>query len=209
MDRTVLRIDTGMSWMRFLRGRGEVTRVGMLRALYWSALYRVALLDLESLAARLVADLSGDSEDEMIEKCRTWHELAVGHHVAPAARRAIDAHRESGDVIVLLTGSTQYAACVVADSLDIEHVLCSRLEVSGGRFTGRMAQLCFGDYKVFLAESFAGQQGVDLNDSWFYSDSYNDLPMLRRVGRAVAVNPDPRLRRHASRAGWRIENWDA
>jgi HAD superfamily hydrolase (TIGR01490 family) len=209
MDRTVLRIDTGMSWIRFLRGRGEVTRLGMLRALYWSALYKVAMLDLETLADRLVSDMHGDLEDAMVEKCRTWYELAVGHQVAPAARRAIDRHRAAGDEIVLLTGSTQYAACVVADSLSIEHVLCSRLEVQDGRFTGRMAQLCFGDYKVDLAEAFARERGVDLAASSFYSDSYNDLPMLERVGVAVAVNPDALLRRHASRAGWRIENWDA
>lgn len=207
MDRTVLRIDTGMTWMRFLRGRGEVGRFGMLRALYWSALYKVAMLDLETLAGRLVADMRGDPEHEMIEKCRTWYELFVGHQVAPAARRAIERHRRAGDQIVLLTGSTQYAACVVADSLGIEHVLCSRLEVSEGRFTGKMAQLCFGKYKVELAEEFAHDSGVELERSSFYSDSYTDLPMLQRVGTAVAVNPDARLRRHATRAGWRIENW--
>jgi len=48
---------------------------------------------------------------------------------------------------------------------------------------------------------------VDLAASAFYSDSYNDLPMLSRVGTAVAVNPDARLRRHARERGWRIEQW--
>jgi phosphoserine phosphatase len=58
-----------------------------------------------------------------------------------------------------------------------------------------------------VAERFAGEHGIDLAHSSFYSDSYNDLPMLHRVGVPVAVNPDGRLRRHARRAGWRIERW--
>jgi HAD superfamily hydrolase (TIGR01490 family) len=207
MDKTVLRIDTGTSWMKFLYRRGELSRTGLARALYWSALYKVALLDLEALAVRLVADLRGELEAEMIAKATEWHRAHVFDQVAPRARAAIEHHRQRGDLIVMLTGSTQYAAEVVSASLGIEHTLCSRLEVDGGVFTGKLAQMCFGVHKVTLAERFAGQHGIDLAESWFYSDSYNDLPMLERVGSAVAVNPDPRLRRHARRNGWKIEEW--
>lgn len=207
MDRTVLRIDTGMSWMRFLHRRGELSTVGMIRAVYWSALYKVAMLDLESLAERLVADLAGTPEQDMIEKCRAWHAADVAHQVSPRAERAIREHREQGDVIVMLTGSTQYAAEVVSRGLDIEHTLCSRLEVAGGVFTGKMAQLCFGRHKVTMAERFAAEHDIDLERSAFYSDSYNDLPMLERVGTAVAINPDTRLRRHARHRGWPIDWW--
>lgn len=207
MDRTVLLIDTGMSWMRFMRRRGEVSAFGMARAVYWSVLYKLALLDMESLANRLVADLAGQAEAEMLEKARIWHAADVAHQVAPRAREAIAAHRARGDVIVMLTGSTQYAAEEVSASLAIPHTICSRLEVQGGLFTGKLTQLCFGQYKVDLAEKFAAEHGIDLERSAFYSDSYNDLPMLQRVGTAIAINPDGRLQRHARRAGWRIEHW--
>lgn len=208
MDRTVLLIDTGMSWMKFMRRRGEVSALGMARAVYWSLLYKMALLDMESLANRLVADLEGQPESDMLEKARIWHESDVADQVAPKAREAIAEHRERGDVIVMLTGSTQYAAEEVSASLNIPHTICSRLEVVDGVFTGKLAQLCFGPYKVDLAEKFAEVHGIDLARSSFYSDSYNDLPMLQRVGTAVAVNPDSRLRRHARRAGWHIDIWD-
>jgi HAD superfamily hydrolase (TIGR01490 family) len=207
MDRTVLTIDTATSWMRFLRRRGEIGRAELARALWWSALYKVALLDLEALAARLVADLEGDSEAEMLAKCEVWHREHVAGTVAIAARRAIERHRERGDEIVLLTSSTQYATEPVARGLGIEHVLCSRLEVEGGRFTGKLATICYGPHKVRHAEALAAERGLDLDHSWFYSDSYTDLPMLSRVGVAVAVNPDARLERHARRARWAIEHW--
>lgn len=207
MDRTVLTIDTATSWMRFLRARGELGRRGLARALWWSSLYKLAVLDIEALATRLVADLAGDDEADMLAKCEIWHREHVDGTVAIAARRAIAFHRERGDEVVLLTGSTQYAAEVVARSLGIDHVLCSRLEVAAGRFTGRLASLCVGRHKVTLAEAWAAERGVDLARSWFYSDSYNDLPMLQRVGRAIAVNPDPRLERHARRRRWPVEHW--
>jgi HAD superfamily hydrolase (TIGR01490 family) len=207
MDRTVLTIDTATSWMRFLYRRGEVGRLALARAAWWSALYKVALLDLETLAGRLVADMEGDSEEEMLAKCEVWHREHVSGTVAIAARRAIERHRERGDEVVLLTSSTQYAAETVARSLGIEHVLCSRLEVDGGRFTGKLSALCYGGHKVRLAEELAAARGLDLDHSWFYSDSYTDLPMLSRVGVAVAVNPDARLERHARRRGWPIEQW--
>lgn len=209
MDRTLLSIDTGTSWMRWLYGRGELSRAGLARALWWSALYKAAVLDLEALATRLVADLAGQAEADMIARCVEWHRDCVDGTVAPAARKALARHRERGDAIVLLTGSTQYAAETVAARLGIADVLCSRLEVEGGRFTGRLAARCFGAHKVTLAEQFAAARGIDLRRSWFYSDSYNDLPMLSRVGNAVVVNPDGRLRRHARRARWPVEAWAA
>jgi HAD superfamily hydrolase (TIGR01490 family) len=207
MDRTVLTIDTALSWSRFLHSRGELSASYMARALWWTALYRFAMLDMETLARNVAQELEGDPEDEMIAKCEIWHREHVDRAVAVAARRAIDRHRERGDELVLLTGSTQYAADVVARGLGIEHVLCTRLQVADGRFTGRLDQMCFGAHKVPVAERWARDRGIDLARSWFYSDSYNDLPMLSRVGIPVAINPDGQLKRHARKNWWRIEQW--
>ncbi len=207
MDHTVLRSDTGTSWMRFLRRRGELSRTGLARAVWWSLLYKAAVLDLDSLAIRLTAGLAGEDEATMVAKCVVWYAADVAPMVSAASRHAIDVHRRAGDLVVLATGATQYAAEAVAAGLGIEHTLCSRLEVVDGRFTGRLAAMCFGPHKVTVAEQFAAAHGIDLARSTFYSDSYNDLPMLARVGTAVAVNPDVRLWRHARRQGWRIEQW--
>ena len=208
MDRTLLRIDSGMSWMRFLRRRGEITRLGMVRAMYWGCLYKLACLDLETLARRLCRDLEGELAADMIAKCQVWYQADVAHQVAPLAQVAMERHRERGDVLVLLTASTQFIAEVVGRSVNVDHTLCSRIEVQDGVFTGKLERLCFGARKVALSEDFARRHYIDLDRSTFYSDSYYDVPMLSRVGTAVAVNPDARLRREAHRQGWRVERWD-
>jgi HAD superfamily hydrolase (TIGR01490 family) len=207
MDNTLLRVDSGMSWVRFLYRRGELPPRMVAKALYWQTLYRLALLDMDAVFTRLVEDLRGDSEAEMIAKCEIWYRDHVAPEVAPAARVAIEHHRQAGHLIVLATGSTQYAARPVASGVGIDHVLSSELEVDQGVFTGRPAAFCFGHHKVALAERWAERHGVDLAASYFYSDSYNDLPMLERVGTAIAVNPDARLRRHARRRGWATPRW--
>jgi HAD superfamily hydrolase (TIGR01490 family) len=208
MDRTLLRIDTAMSWMRFLRGRGELSRAGLARAAYWSSLYKLAVLDIESLAKRLALQLAGESAGVLGEKARTWYELFVAHQVAPAGRKALESHRQRGDLVVLLTAATQLAAEAVARGTGIEHVMCTRLEIVDGCFTGQLQTLCFGRHKVLLARQFAESRGLTLAQAAFYSDSFNDMPLLSQVGTAIAVNPDVRLRRHARRVGWCVERWD-
>jgi HAD superfamily hydrolase (TIGR01490 family) len=207
MDKTLLRVESGMSWTKFLYRRGELPTRMVAKAIYWSALYKLAVLDMETVFAKLCRDLEGNLEAEMIDKCAIWYRRDLAPAITARGLAAIASHRRRGEAVVLATGSTQYAAGPVAQGAEIEHVLSSRLEVDRGRFTGRASVLCFGHHKVRLAEAWAAEQGVDLAASTFYSDSYNDLPLLKRVGRAVAVNPDPRLRRYAAKAGWPIEQW--
>ncbi len=209
MDRTVLRVDTGILWMRFLRRRGEISRLTMLRAVGWALRYKLAVIDLHELSRRLVAPLAGTSEAELLAKAALFYVEHVAPHVAARARDRIAAHRSRGDRVALLTASTRYVAEPLAAALGLDGTICSRLEVEDGRFTGRVdPPLCFGAGKIARAERWAEAEGIDLSASTFYTDSYNDLPMLERVGRPVAVNPDGRLARLARRRGWPIEIWD-
>jgi len=207
MDNTLLTVDTGVSYTRFLYRRGELSRTMLAKVVYWSALYKLAVLDIESVVTRLCADMRGDRETDMIEKCAVWYREDIAPFVAPAARVAIDHHRQRGHAIVLATGSTVYAARPVARGIGIDHVLATELEVEGGTFTGKASALCFGHYKVKLAEQWASAHGIDLTRSYFYSDSFNDRPLLERVGNAIAINPDARLARLAKQRGWPTMRW--
>lgn len=208
MDNTLLTVDTGVSYTRFLYRRGELSKRTLAKALYWSTLYKLAVLDMERVFTKLCEDLRGDSEADMIAKCAIWYRQDVAPFVAPAARVALERHRQQGHVVVLATGSTTYAATPVAAGVGIDHVLSTTLEVDeGGIFTGKPRALCFGRHKVTLAERWAADHGVDLARSYFYSDSFNDRPMLERVGNAIAINPDARLSRLAKQRGWPMMRW--
>lgn len=210
MDRTVLLVDSGERWVKFRRQRKEISRWQLLRALGWVVRYRLALLDLESLAHKLVSDMKGKSESDIRQRCQGFYRSEIEPMIAPAARLAIREHRQQGERLVLLTSSTPWIAELLGQTLAFDDVLCSRLEVEGGKFTGRIERpLCFGAGKVTHAERWAQAAGIELADCAFYTDSYNDLPMLERVGRPIVVNPDEKLRRRAVRQGWPIKTWSA
>ena len=208
MDKTLLRCNSGRLWINYLRRRGEMTRLQMIRALGWLVQYKFAVLDFEGMTKRVVAGMVGDDEAELEHKCRQWVADEVLPEVHRPARERIEQHRKDGELCIILSSSSRYVTEPLAEALGLDGVLCTRVEVEGGKFTGRIhSPVCYGPGKVHWAEQFATEKQIDLASSWFYTDSYSDLPMLQRVGRRVVINPDPRLRRYARRAGWTVEEW--
>jgi HAD superfamily hydrolase (TIGR01490 family) len=208
MDRTLVRVNSGTLWIKWLRARGEISRYRQLRALGWIAQYKLAILDMESVTTRVIAGMKGDDEGEMRRKCLEFAQKQVLPEVAPKAREALEHHRKEGHVVAILSTSTPYVTEPLAEHLGIEHVICTRLGIADGKFDGtHIRPACYGAGKVHWAEAFAKKHEVDLARSFFYTDSYSDLPMLERVGVARVINPDTRLKRHAQRVGWPVEAW--
>ncbi|HEX2569997.1 MAG TPA: HAD family hydrolase [Polyangia bacterium] len=208
MDRTLLTVNTATRWLSFMRRRGEISLWKTLQGAAWIAQYKLSILDIETVTALATADMKGSPEAELIEKCRIFYEEEVAPAVAPKARTAIEFHRRQGHVVAILSSSTPYVTEPLARALGIEHVLCTRFHIEGGRFVGtHIKPACYGTGKVHWAEQFADEYGVNLAESWFYTDSYTDLPMLERVGVPRVINPDARLRRHARKRGWATETW--
>ncbi len=212
MDYTLVDANTATMYMRFLRREGLATRRAVARIVWWSARYRLGLLDLRTVVERIVADAAGDLESETLERCARWYERDVRPFVAPAGRAAVERHRALGHTLVLLTGNSPYISGPLAADLGFDHVLCTRLEVdpADGTFTGKLIPpFAYEEGKVELAEALAQEHDLDLSKSAFYTDSFTDLPMLLRVGEPIVVNPDPKLAREATRRDWPILRFKA
>jgi HAD superfamily hydrolase (TIGR01490 family) len=152
--------------------------------------------------------MRGWSEKDFADRCRSWVEEEVLPLLLPAALRQIEQHRDQGHLLAILSSSPTYVTRPIAETLGLDETISTQLEVADGQFTGKLlGPACFGAGKVHWAEKIGLSRELDLQASWFYTDSYSDLPMLERVGHQVIVNPDPRLRRAARRRGWRVENW--
>ncbi len=208
LDRTLVRKETATLYVKWQREVGQATTRDLARVMFWVAQYTLGILDAPAVAARAVATLRGKPEREMIDECESWFRSHVLPHVADEGRRAVDRHKQAGDLVAIVTGATPYVARPLARMLGIDHVVASELAVVDGRFTGRPVEpLCYGEGKVIRAERLARELGFALEDAVFYTDSLTDLPLLLRVGDRVVVNPDPRLRRVARRRAWRVEAW--
>ena len=123
----------------------------------------------------------------------------------PKAQQLIDKHRQQGHLPVMITATNRFITSPIARLFGIDHLLATEPEISNDRYTGKVTGTpCFQEGKVENLAGWLKEHAETLTDSWFYSDSHNDLPLLNRVTHPVAVDPDEILRRHALEQGWNI-----
>jgi HAD superfamily hydrolase (TIGR01490 family) len=208
LDCTLVACNTGRLFLNDLRSRGEISIIKALRAISWLAKYKLALLDLTTITAHVADFLRGKHEQDFAEQCQRLVEDQVLPRLLPAGLRAVEQHRDRGHLLALLSSSPRYIVGPVARALAIEAVGATEFEVEKGLLTGRLqGPACFGAGKIHWAEQLGKSHELDVKGSWFYTDSYTDLPMLERVDNRVVVNPDPRLKRAARTRGWQVEDW--
>ncbi|RJP23845.1 MAG: HAD family hydrolase [Candidatus Abyssobacteria bacterium SURF_5] len=205
LDNTLITKSTGLLWYKFLRQNGRASFLDTAKALYFWLRYRMNTLDIRSLAEREVRKITGMSEPEMIELCDRWFHEMVRHYISPRAVEVVNQHRAKGHVLAILSAATPYTVNPVKKYLRIDHGLCTHLIVKDGCFTGKLVEpYCYGEGKLYWAEQFANEKGLNLSDCYFYTDSYTDLPVLERVGYPCPVNPDRMLEAEAARRGWSV-----
>jgi HAD superfamily hydrolase (TIGR01490 family) len=210
VDKTVLSVNSAALWVNREFRAGNITGWQALRAGLWLGLYHLGVAGLDHVIVEAVRGLRGLKERDIIDRTMSFFASDVRTHIQPAARAAIANHKAKGDLIFLLTSSTNYLCAPLGDELQIDGFLANRLEVEQGVFTGvPVWPLCFGAGKVEHARVVADKLGIALAECAFYTDSMSDLPMLEAVGRPVVVDPDPRLRRIAAKRGWPIQRWRA
>lgn len=209
LDGTLLTANSGALWLRRERRLGRVSTRQVVEATIWIVAYRFHALDMERVTTKALTTIRGEREQTVQRWTEQWFEDEVVPHVAPGAWEALRWHRQRGHSLVLLTSSSPYEARVAGEHFGLDAAVSSTYEVGpDGRFTGQIVRpLCYGAGKVALAERHAAAHGLDLERSYFYSDSFSDLPMLRRVGHPRAVAPDLRLRLAARLRGWPILDW--
>jgi HAD superfamily hydrolase (TIGR01490 family) len=126
--------------------------------------------------------------------------------IRATARALVERHR--GDERVVITATNRFVTAPIAREFGIAELIATEPEERDGEFTGKVSGTpCFREGKVIQLEAWLERRGralAEYSESWFYSDSHNDLPLLERVSHPVAVDPDATLRARAERAGWRI-----
>lgn len=135
-------------------------------------------------------------------------EKHLATEIYPESRALVRAHQEMGHTLAIISSATRYQAEPMARELGIEHVLCTELEVEDGVFTGRVVHpTCYGEGKAHAAIALAGRSDLDLRESYFYTDSHEDLPLLEIVGRPRPLNPNARLSQTAKERQWPVRRF--
>jgi len=205
IDGTLIARNSAPLYMQHLRRTGQATWRDVAWTVYYVSRYKLGLLNMERALAASMGWIQGRSEAFVRADAAEWYTRVIRQYLYPAMAATVEMHRRAGHVLALLTSATRYLAEPLAADLGIDHVLVTQLVVEDGLFTGQAVHpVCYGAGKTYWAEEFARALEVDLDRSYFYTDSITDLPVLARVGEPRVVNPDPRLRREAGRRGWPV-----
>ncbi len=166
--------------------------------------YKDGSLDIYEYQAFSLKPLSQHSFNQLL----AWHEEFMRQMIEPIllpkAHALISAHKEQGHRPLIITATNSFITRPIGEKLGINELIGTDPEIENGRFTGRVAGIpSFQGGKVTRLHDWLKQHNESLEDSYFYSDSHNDLPLLELVTHPVAVDADPRLTAVAMEKGWK------
>jgi len=144
-----------------------------------------------------------------LEKLHQWRQQFIDEKirplVLPAAQQLVDKHRDKGDQLIVITATNRFVTEPIVELFGIPNMLATEPELINGRYTGNyIEEPCYQQGKVTRLNKWLSLNNMDLTGSSFYSDSHNDIPLLEKVSHAIAVDPDPQLKRHANEQHWPV-----
>jgi HAD superfamily hydrolase (TIGR01490 family) len=211
LDKTVIAKASMMAFgPPFYKG-GLISRRSLVRGL-WAQLIYLHLGASEEKLARI--------RESVLALTKGWEQARVRQIVAETleavvepityaeALELIDLHESAGRRVYIISASPVEIVEPLGRFLGVDQVLASRARIDEkGRYTGEMDVYAYGPYKADLIRQVAERDGLDLAESFAYSDSYTDLPMLEVVGHPVVVNPDRLLLKTARERGWDVRQF--
>lgn len=205
MDHTVTWKNSGLSFIRYARRRGLVSRGHLAKSFFTIILYRLSLLNIERWYEKSVETLAGARADELEAFCRIWFRDTLEKAIYREALDLIGIRRREGLKVAIISNAPSFFVKPMAEALEIADVISTKVEIRDGALTGSLVKpLCYGEGKKLYALGWAQENGIDLGESYFYTDSYFDLPLMEVVGHPCATNPDLKLRKAAWENGWPI-----
>ena len=209
LDRTLLTIDADEAWVEFLVEQGALDRVRFEPAMHdVSERYQRGEIGIYEFCEFYLSTLPAHDPAQL----QAWRQEYLAERISPAistaARALVARHRAAGHLLVLTTAANRFLTAPIAVELGIDNLITTEPEIKAGRYTGKVDGIPnMREGKVARLDAWLAERGATLGafrESWFYSDSRNDIPLLSRVTNPVAVNPDPALARLATEKGWPI-----
>jgi putative phosphoserine phosphatase / 1-acylglycerol-3-phosphate O-acyltransferase len=210
VDRTLL---PGFSAVSFLWERIVTRRAGfgeLAHGLLGTISYALGRTGFSGFVAAHTQAYRGIPETSLDALGQEVFDKHLATQIFPESRALVRAHRERGHTIAIVSSATPYQVDPIARELGVEHVLCTRLEAVDGLLTGKVVHpTCFGRGKLIAAEDLADEYDLDLDASYFYTDSIDDLPLLENVGHPRPTNPDRRLAQIAKERRWPVQRFSS
>ena len=206
LDNTLIGGDSDYLWGCFVCEQGLVDGDQFAaRNEQFYADYQAGKLDIRAYLRFALSPLVGQSPETLAAWHREFMASKIEPILLPKAAALIESHRERGHELLIVTATNHFITRPIADVLGIAELLACEAEMLDGRYTGEPTGVpSYHEGKVTRLRAWLADRDTTLAGAYFYSDSHNDLPLLKLVDHPVAVDPDPTLLAHAEAAGWPV-----
>ncbi|MCK4842551.1 MAG: HAD family hydrolase [Methylococcales bacterium] len=206
LDNTLISDDSDYLWGQFLVDQGIVDKDEYEQTnLKFYQDYKQGKLDIVEFLHFSLAPLAKSNAEQLFK----WREQFIEEVIKPIqlklAVRLVNKHRFKGDTVLIITATNRFVTEPIAKLFGIDNLLATTPEFIDNQYTGQIEGIpCFQEGKVKLLKQWLKNSTETMENSWFYSDSHNDLSLLKLVDNPVAVDPDDTLREYAEKQDWSI-----
>lgn len=209
LDNTLLAGDSDFAWAQFLISKGVLDReVQEAKNIAFYEQYKAGTLDIFEFLDFQLAPLARHSRAELDAWHREFLQDSIRPMITAQARALVNQHLERGAIVAVVTATNSFVTGPIVREFGIPHLIATIPAQQDGAFTGKpRGTPAFKGGKIERVEAWLESLGLyfgSFEQSWFYSDSHNDLPLMQKVDKPVAVDPDDTLRAHAVQRGWPV-----
>jgi len=206
LDHTLINGDSDHLWGEYMVAKGIVDEQAYRKrndAFYLD--YQRGTLDNDQYLAFALEPLTHYSLDELYAWREDYVEKWIRPLVAPGTAALLDSHRMRNHELMIISATNLFVSAPIGQMLGVATVLATEPEIIDNRYTGRfLGTPTYQQGKVTALREWLGERAGELTDSYFYSDSLNDLALLEQVNHPVAVGPDDDLKAIALARNWKI-----
>lgn len=210
LDRTVIAKSSALAFGRPFYRDGLIKRGDVVKAAYAQLTFRLGGADEAAMARTrdyLARLCEGWSVDQVRQTVAEALDELINPYIYAESGKLIEDHLAAGRDVVLVSASGEEIVQPIGARLGVTDVIATRMGVVDGRYSGKIEFYAAGPAKADAVRDMATEKGYDLTESYAYSDSISDLPLLEAVGHPTAVNPDRSLRRTAAERGWPVQEF--
>ena len=205
LDETLLAGDSDYLWGRHLVEKGVVDGESYERTnREFYEQYKQGTLDIYAFSRFAFKPLS----EHPIEQLHAWRAEFIDEKIKPIMTKkgqdALEKHRAAGDQLVIITSTNRFITQPIAELYRVDQLIATEPKMENGKYTGELDVPCFSHHKIDRLNEWLAIAGHSLEDSYGYSDSHNDIPLLNVVSHPFAVDPDESLQSHAEKNNWEI-----
>lgn len=208
LDNTLLEGDSDHAWGEFLIWKNLVEeKAHREKNDYFYNQYKQGALDIHSYVAFTLEPVMQLDSKQRAELHTEFMEHSVKSIILNKGRELVRAHLEAGDFCIIITATNEFIASPIAKLFEADLLIATELQTNDDKYNGKISGTpCYQDGKVSKLNAWIDLQEsrFNLSDAVFYTDSINDLPLLREVAIPVAVDPDQDLHDKAESEGWKI-----